>query len=468
MAGPGNSERHRRVPGRLPSWGRAGIRWRTTLGAVLVVGIALALGGILLVLGVHRSLVQNLDTASRQRAADVASLIRAGALPTALAGNTEDGSLVQVVGPDGAVLASSANITGNEAISALRPAGSDTTLRTTDTLPIGGGESFRLFALAVPAPGGSVVVYVARSLAPVTETTTVIGLLLAAGLPLLLAIVFATTWVVTGRALAPVEAVRARVAAITAADLTARVPEPAATDEVGRLARTMNQMLARLEGSSTRHQRFVSDASHELRSPLASQRTQAEVALAHPARADWPATVRGLLAETKRMAGLVEDLLLLTRADERGITLSRAEVDLEDLVLAEAARLRREGRSEVRLGVVQPTRLRGDRSQLRRLLRNLADNADRHAERLVTFDLTHNATEATVVVTDDGAGIAPRDRDVVFDRFVRLDDARARDAGGSGLGLPIAREIVTAYGGRIRITDPPGTVGARFEVTLPI
>jgi signal transduction histidine kinase len=282
----------------------------------------------------------------------------------------------------------------------------------------------------------------------------------------LLVVVALLTWLVVGRALRPVDTIRREVDAIGPAELDRRVAEPPTDDEVGRLARTMNRMLARLDGAARAQRRFVSDASHELRSPLASIRQHAEVARAHPDRLGDGELAEVVLAEGARLQDLVEQLLLLTRLDEGGFALARGPVDVDDLVLADARRLRDAGAVAVDTAGVTAARLDGDERMLARLTRNLSDNAARHATSRIALGLLVDGDRVELTVDDDGSGIPESDRERVFERFVRLDEGRARDAGGSGLGLAIVAEIARAHGGSVRVTESP-LGGARFVVELP-
>jgi signal transduction histidine kinase len=332
--------------------------------------------------------------------------------------------------------------------------------------PIEDNGPFLAVGTVADTPQGPRTVVVARSVEAVGETTAAVGGLLAIGLPLLLAVVAVTTWMVAGRALAPVEAIRTEVDAISAAALHRRVPDPPADDEIGRLARTMNRMLARLEQAQARQRRLVSDASHELRSPVAAIRQHAEVALAHPDRTTVGELAETVLAEDLRLQRLAEDLLLLTRADEHTLALRRRPVDLDDLVFDEARRLRGASGLRVDTSAVSAGRVEGDAAGLRRVLRNLGDNAARHAGARVAFSIAERDGMVCLRVDDDGPGIPEADRERVFERFVRLDDARARDDGGSGLGLAIVAELVAAHGGSVAIGSS-SLGGARVEVTLP-
>ena len=218
----------------------------------------------------------------------------------------------------------------------------------------------------------------ARALVEAVDTTATVTKLLIIGVPVLLVVVAVTTWITVGRALAPVDAIRREVDEVSAAQLHRRVPQPDTDDEIGRLAATMNRMLARLEDARNSQRRFVSDASHELRSPITTIRQHAEVALAHPDRTTVEELAEVVLAEQQRMQRLVEDLLLLARADEH-IPPPRAPVDLDDLAVEEARRLRSTTSVDVGTTAVGAARVHGDVDALRRVLRNLGENAARHA-----------------------------------------------------------------------------------------
>jgi signal transduction histidine kinase len=258
---------------------------------------------------------------------------------------------------------------------------------------------------------------------------------------------------------------RAEVDAISSTRLDRRVPRPATRDEIGRLADTMNRMLDRLERAHGRQRRFIADASHELRSPIAAVRQQAEVALAHPDRASTGDLAAAVHAESLRMQSLVDDLLLLARADEQALSLRRRPVDLDDLVFTEARRLRDAG-MPVDVRGVSAARVDGDPTTLSRVLHNLGDNAARHARQRIAFVLSEEDGHAELHVDDDGPGVPETDRRRVFERFVRLDESRVH-TGGSGLGLSIVAELVAAHGGTVAIAGGP-LGGARVTVRLPL
>lgn len=443
----------------------ATVRVRITLAAVAVVGLALAVGAVWLVGAQRDALTDNVETAARLRSRDIATTIADGNFPSTLAVPRGDENLVQVVDPSGKVAAESANIEGEPRFSELQPGDDGYAARSVSALPVGEG-SFRVVARRVTTQSGDFVVYVAGSLEAVDKSVSSLIRLLATSLPILLALVGITTWVVTGRALQPVESIRQEVEAIGAEDLHRRVPEPKTADEIGRLARTMNAMLARLEDSTDRQRRFVADASHELRGPLTGIRAQLEVDLAHPERADWETTERDVLDDAIRLQRLVGDLLTLATADASALDAShRAPVDLDEIVLTEARRLRSRTTHRIDTSAVSGAQVEANADQLVRAVRNLLDNAARHARSTVTVTLRESEANVTMTVADDGPGIPVEQRDQVFERFTRLDDARTRDRGGTGLGLAITREVVTAHGGSISITNTPG---ACFTVVLPL
>ncbi|WP_290049613.1 sensor histidine kinase [Amycolatopsis solani] len=274
------------------------------------------------------------------------------------------------------------------------------------------------------------------------------------GVPAVALLIGVIAWLAVRRSLRPVEAIRAEVAEIGAHDLGRRVPEPGTGDEIARLAGTMNTMLARLDEAVTRQSRFTSDASHELRTPLASLRTQLEVLLAHPDRLDWRHSCENALLDVTRLQDLVADLVLLGKLDHAGPD------RLEPVALSEVGQAVAAGRADVEVSGTPV--VRGHRTRLERLVRNLVDNAERHAASRVVVAVSAVDGWAVLTVTDDGPGIPEADRERVFDRFVRLDDARARDDGGSGLGLAIVADIARAHGGTAR-----AEAGSRFVVTLP-
>jgi signal transduction histidine kinase len=441
--------------------GRTSVRLRTTLGATLVVAVALLVGAVVFVGIVQRSLADEVLASVSLRATDMRAMFQSGALPSRLVSEPTEDEFLQVIDDDGRVVAASANLEGEPPVAVLSPG-----RWTTTSVPYD-DEPFLAYAVAVTSGDNRYVLILGRTLESVAEATELVSLLLGFGLPLLLVLVAGTTWVVVGWALSPVERIGREVDAISAAELHRRVPQPATDDEIGRLAKTMNRMLDRLERAQLRQRQFVSDTSHELRSPIASIRQQAEVALAHPDRASVGQLAEGVLAEELRLQRLVEDLLLLARADEHSLRLASRPVDLDDLVFEAAGRLRETTSLRIDSSAVSAGRTIGDQSALRRVVDNLADNAARHAASTVAFSLGETDGEVLLRIDDDGTGIPPVDRERVFERFVRLDDARSRDGGGAGLGLAIVAEVVAAHRGSVAITESPQG-GVRVEIRLPV
>jgi signal transduction histidine kinase len=425
------------------------VRARTTGAAVLVVAVVLLLGAVALVTSLRGILIREVEAAAAQQATQAAEQLESGATAEAVAARGGEEAFVQVLDADGQVLAASDVVAGQPAVASPQPGEITRVAVSFDD------DGYVVAAAGADTAGGELTVLAARNLDRVGESTGALTSLLAVGLPLVLLVLGVVTWRIVGRALAPVEAVRREVDEISAAELHRRVPEPARADEIARLAATMNRMLDRLERAQEQQRRFVSDASHELRSPIAVIRQHAEVALAHPDRVpatDLATTVR---AESLRLQLLVDDLLLLASADEGLLAVNTRPLDLDDIVFNEAKRLRSTTDLHVDTTAVSGGRIDADPAAIRRVLRNLTDNAARHASTTVTLRLTQTNGRVVLDVDDDGPGIATEDRARVLDRFVRLDDARARDAGGAGLGLAIAAELVAANGGEITIDASP-------------
>jgi signal transduction histidine kinase len=442
-----------------------GVRVRAALAATVVVAVILAVAAVAFVVVQRRQLESTLtDVAAQGASTAAAAVARHGAVGGVVPAGRGEQALVQVVTPDGVVLASSSAIAGEPPVVDLRPAPGESVSLRADTLPIGEMEPFAVVVIGVAGPDGDVVVISAESLETAERATQVLGNLLLVGYPILLLLVAGTSYWLTGLALRPVEAMRRRVAGITAGDQAARVPVPPSRDEVARLAATMNAMLDRLGAASDAQRRFVADASHELRSPLATIRAAHEIAAIHPEGTDWAAVHTDVLAEVGRLERLVDDLLFLARSDEHGPRLQAEDVDVDDLVHAEAGRLRRTTGLDV---VVHagPVRVTGDRQQLARVLRNLTDNAARHAAGRVELRVERVDDEAVIDVIDDGPGIPEADRDRIFERFVRLDASRHRAGGGAGLGLAIAREIARAHEGELSALG--SARGAHLRLRLP-
>ena len=373
---------------------RAGIRVRITAVAASVVALALLLGAVGFWFTLRTALYGQLDAAAQQDAAAFAEQVDTAG-PASLP-DIDDDRFWQVIDRDSGAVAAASDAA--EGFGGLADRDGDVpglVLLDSDDPP---------FVTAVEREGGEWIVVVGRSTEEVDATLATVGTLLAISVPLVAGVVALTTWIAVGRSLAPVERMRRQVDRMSASDLSRRVDEPETRDEIGRLAHTMNGMLSRLEDSQAAQRRFVSDASHELKSPLASLRQYAEVAQAHPDRISATELSDVVLEEGARLERLVQGMLVLSRADEGGLALNVAEVDLDDLLLAEATRLRAVEAIGVDVTGVHPARVRGDLGLLSQVARNLADNAARHAKTTVWMGVSPAPTGATLTIEDVGGG----------------------------------------------------------------
>jgi signal transduction histidine kinase len=411
----------------------------------------------------RRTLTEEVDDSAIELVRDIALEATQGLLPDLSTAPAEADSFIQVVHSGGQVTESSSNVTGQARV-AWMPA-REFAIRTIASPVPGLSGDFRVAALSARTPDGPVVVYVGRSLQNVNHDMFVAGVMLGVGLPLLVALVGTTTWFLIGRTLQPVESIRQEVADITGSDLHRRVPQPSTRDEIARLASTMNAMLDRLEAATDRQRRFVDDASHELRSPLAVLRGELEIALNHTESADWPAVATRMLGDVARQERLVHDLLFMARAEHATKGAPVLLVDLDAVVFDEVERVRARSAVPIDATGVSAAPVRGRAEDLARVVANLLDNAVRHATSKVQLTLGVEDSCAELVVHDDGPGIPSHLRAEIFERFARIDEGRSRNRGGTGLGLAIASEIVEAHGGTIKVED--ATAGTRLVVRLP-
>jgi signal transduction histidine kinase len=438
------------------------VRVRSTLGATLVVLVAFLFVSVTLVNSIRSAQTRTIDNALELRAVDIASLLEGGAAPATIAIESEEDGFVQVVDAQGRILAASDNVKGQR-----RLVPGDTKFTATQRVPLLGDEKYRVHVhptdVTVPA-----TIIVGTTLEDVNHLIDVVIASLSVGVPALLALIAALVWIVVGWALRPVEAIRAEVADIGGRDLHRRVPIPPSQDEIGRLAATMNEMLDRLEDSQRKQTEFVSNASHELRTPIAVIRHELEIALRDGDPDQLRAAASDALEEDLRMQRLVDDLLLLARREgdvSPSPVASRPAVDLDDIVLAEVRR--RPTRMTIDISGVSAGQVHGNEDDLRRVVRNLLDNALRHATSSVAVHVSSTDDRVVLDIDDDGRGVRPEHRDRIFERFARSDEARSRDGGGTGLGLAIVAELVAEHGGSVTVDRSPWLGGARFTVTLP-
>ncbi len=492
------------------------VRARTTAAAMAVVAVALLLAAIAILEYTGHAVSAGAVSLARNQISDIAILIKGGEIQDPLP--VPRGDLgVQIFDARGAVVASTTNIASLPALVRVLPStksiltsiklgdhklasgiNGDTngmlvgerldvppggltvvkysTSPTSDyqkaevsehlvvTNPINGAQGSS--ALSHGAP--SVFVLVWASLASEEQSNHAIETSLFIFYPLLLLLVGILVWVMTGRALEPVEKIRAEVEGISGSNLHSRVFVPPTRDEIAKLASTMNEMLDRLETSSERMREFVSDASHELKSPIASIRAELEVSLLHPEATEMPAALMAALDEAGRMQRIVEDLLTLAKIDENVIRPNLESVDIDEIVASEARRIRLQLGKAIDASEVGAARIVADGDQIFRVVRNLLENAARHAKSKVSVSVHIVDDVVELRISDDGPGIAPEMRDKIFERFHRVDEDRSRDSGGSGLGLAIVASLVKLHHGTIQVSEEPSHLGgAEFVLRIP-
>ncbi|MFF3655960.1 sensor histidine kinase [Streptomyces olivochromogenes] len=410
------------------------MRVRATAAVALVASLALAACSVVLLYAVHTNLVASAQNTARDHVDKAAHQLGSGTSPAD----------VQAALPD--IILDTAPLAGSSSTASADQGASASV--GTPTGPI------LVQAFPNRAPAHTAVITLTWALVPCTA--------------LLVLLVAYLAWYAMGRALRPVENIRAEFADITAHSLQRRVPVPDSDDEVASLAETMNGTLDQLQRAVGRLRTFTSDASHELRGPLTTLKARLELALARPERAEWTTVGNEALRDTTRLEDIVTDLLLLARLD------ARQPLKLQPLCVTDLLR-RTLAERYPRQPVVLVTdsdpdpdeAILGSPTALARLFTNLLDNAVRHAHSTVTVEVRHTEHEVVVEVSDDGPGIPEPDRERVFDRFTRLDNARTPSEGGTGLGLAIARDIATAHGGTLT-AEPPRTTdgGARLLLII--
>jgi signal transduction histidine kinase len=449
-------------------WARQSLRARLTLLATALFTFAVATGAILLLILQRYALTRVLDASAQKTATDIAAQIRANPSLTTVLPTTGGIAALQVVDAQDTVVAASPG--ADRATPVLDPA-QLAQARAGARLDIESTTSdAQLRVLAQPV--GSKTVLVVSDISRVDDSLRILTRAALIGGPIAVLLMALASYAVVALTLRPVAALRHGAADITAAGLAdQRLPVPGAQDEIHRLAVTLNAMLDRIDAATARQRTFVGDAAHELRSPLASLRVQLEVAERMGADGDWPAVIQDVMQDVYRLERLVQDLLTLARSDEAGAP-RREPVQLGELVGSLVGGYEH-ARVPVRLGGEQHVHLLGDPDGLRRIVINLVDNAVRYAATGVRVEV-HNGTLAgrpiaRLTVTDDGPGIPPAERERVFDRFYRIEQSRARESGGTGLGLPIVRDLVRAFGGSVRLTArPDGASGLQAVVVLPV
>jgi len=434
-------------------WKRLGLRGRLMLVGTGGIVIGLAIGSVAIVAAMSYALQRTADRSADTTVTSIQEFIRQdGTVPQPMP--IPAGQVAQLLDDQGRVAAGSAN--ADLLVPLLHPDELAAAVKGA-RVEVPGDRALQAEPMRVTAvKSGTQTIIVAVPVGSFNQSVSLLRTVLFIAQPLLVLVLMLVAWRVIGASLRPVESLRSGAERITGAHTEERLPVPASSDEIHRLAITLNDMIDRLARARARQRAFVADAAHELRSPLASIRVQLEVA---QRLGDWTSVGDDILIDVERLSRLVDDLLLLARAESETAA-PRTDVDLEELVKDVGSRYGVEATSDGPLWTV------GDPDALLRVLVNLMDNAVRHARTTVRLGLARDAAHALITVVDDGKGIPEADRKRVFDRFTRLDDARARDAGGTGLGLAIVRELVRRHDGQVRLLD--AHPGVRAEVRLPL
>lgn len=443
------------------------LRVRLTALVTLAVGLALALASAALVVSMSRSLVGDLRESAENAVDQVADDLRAGRPVAEDVASLPALTMIQIQDADGRVIRTIPEVDAEALVQ--RPISPEELAKAraraqeeADMVSAPSGD-FVVASAKVDTPQGGRTVLAVSRLGPITASVDLVVGGLVIGTPLLTLLVGLLTWYAVSRALRPVEAIRRRAEAISHSTLDERLPRPKTGDEVARLTGTLNEMLDRIDEGARRQREFVSDASHELRTPLAAMRADLEVSLATRGEPDWRGLALRLLDDHRRLERLTGDLLMLARLDDGARSESVERVRLDEVTAGELGVARR---AEPAVDLA-PVEVVGTVPELARLVRNLLENADRHADERIEVRLTSRDGEAVLTVDDDGPGVPVDQRDRVFDRFYRLDSSRARISGGTGLGLAMVRRVARGHGGDAAITTSP-LGGARVEVRLPL
>ncbi len=444
---------------------RLSLRAKTTAAGTLVAAVVLVAGAFVLVVTLEDRLVSSTDGLSRSRVEDLLDAAASRGVPDVLV-SVGDNGVAQVVDGRGRVVAASANVVGRPAVTTARSR--DQAVETLVGPDDGETERYRVWYRTETTPAGTFTAYVGDSLESAQEASATLRRSLAVAVPAAVAVLALSLWLLLGRALGRLDRIRSEVDTITDRRLDVRVEADGADDEVGRLARTMNSMLGRIETAAQRQRDFVADVSHDLRGPLASQRVALELALQGRDDAVDRELLRSeVLAATTEMEALVDDLLQLAAADA-DVPRPAQPVDLDEIVLEEASRARWGPAVTITTTAVGAAPAYADPTDVRRIVRNLLGNAVAHAASEVRLSVAEAAgpvPAAVLDVIDDGPGIDPAEAELVFERFYRGDAARTR-GGGRGLGLAIARGLARAGGGDVVLVADGGP-GAHLRLTVP-
>jgi signal transduction histidine kinase len=448
------------------------IRARLTLFFVLAIAVVLAFTGVALVNLVHRSLVTSASNQVEAAMTQTQERFVTGSMPAShiVALPMHGDVVVQVTNLAGTKVWAASSAIVNAPVLAhpvanFSSANGLTVHLVSDraTESIIDELSFGQVQTVTTSRGAGLVFGFVYG-GPIDHSVTVLLASVAVSFPLLLLMSGGLIWFGIGLALAPVESIRRRVDAIAAEDLSERVPVTGGDDEIARLARTVNEMLDRLESSSRFQQEFVSNVSHELRSPLTTLLATVDRAASDQEHANWSEVTETIIREGRRLDVLIDDLFWLARNDEHQVDAARFDVDLDDLLFEESHRVRSISNLNVDTTAVHPTRVVGDSAMLKRMIRNVVDNAARYASHELRLESRYEGSVAVVTVIDDGDGLDVAQSARLFERFVRADPARSRNSGGTGLGLAIVSEIVARHGGNAQFV--PVARGTKIELRI--
>lgn len=445
------------------------VRIRLTLLATLLVALTLTVASGVVLVVLHEASRQSADVATTARARQIVAVVESkglGGLDESLLTDSRYVDIIQVVDGSGNVVFSGDRYPSGPLSPGLAP-GEQRRAGGFRTSPNGPEYRASLIGVATPTDG-PVTVEVGAAERNLDSLFRFVALLAAVVIPIIVIGTVILTYNFVARVLKPVDDIRKQVDDISGGDRHQRVPVPDTGDEIATLASTMNAMLDRIDGARTEQLRFVNDASHELNSPLTTLVGLLDLSRTKRSAIDPETVDTVMMPEALRLQGMVSDLLLLARADENGIPLRLADIDIDEVVSAEIARLEALGRHTISANIIA-VRVRGDGEKLARALRNITDNASRHTRDGLNFAMAVSADRdyVSVTVSDNGPGISDCDKSRVWQRFVRLDTDRERSSGGSGLGLAIVEEIVRAHHGHVAVVDHPGG-GATVGFTLPV
>jgi heavy metal sensor kinase len=452
------------------------LRFRLTLWYIALLALTLAAFSAGVYFAMRASLYSNLDDSLDSRAEILSRLIMrdggldTGSLDPASAGDEE---FVRIFTPEGDLVFSDLSAGDGPPADATAVAAA-LAGRESRRSEYNGDEHLRVLTAPVTENGTVVgAIEIGLTEDDLRESLSSLLLIIVIAYPLALVVTAGGGILLANRALRPIDRITRAARRIGAEDLSQRLNLKLPDDEVGRLARTFDEMIARLEDSFLRQRQFTADASHELRTPLTAIKGQAEVALQREREPDdYREALRVINGQVDRMIRLVASLLTLARADAGTTSIKRERISIGSVIDDAVGHVRTAAGDDgvsIEAQAADGLAVTGDRDLVLQLLLNLLDNAVKYSagRGLVRISSRTANGSAEITVEDTGPGIPPEHLPYVFDRFYRVDDARSRSAGGAGLGLSISRWIAEAHGGTLRVASTPGQ-GAVFTLTLPL